>query len=119
MNQSPSSASASELEALVKRVRSAKAPDRDLDKAVWQAVASKPANDSDAAITGSVDAGVKLIESLLPGWQWKLQRHKGGEFYKATLQPPEGAAIRGYNETVPALAVVDGLLRALLEHPPK
>lgn len=118
MNEPSSGIGTGELEALVKRVGSTKAPDRELDEAVWRLFAREPGNEGDAPITGSIDAAVKLAESLLPGWQWKLQRSlKGGAFYKFTVQPPDGVAIRGYSENVASLAVVDGLLRALLEHP--
>jgi hypothetical protein len=120
MNASLSNASADELEALVRRIGRAKGADRELDAAIWHAVDLAPDSGSDTAITGSIDAGIKLVRSLLPKWQWKLQLNvRGGTFYKFTLQAPDGIAVRGRHETLPALAVVDGLLRALLEKPAK
>jgi|SRR4051794_6114282 hypothetical protein len=108
---------------LVKRLARVRAPDRDLDSAIWRSVhraasgkeAELPADP--APITGSIDAALDLLNRIRPGWVWKLQRsQKGGEFFKFTLEPPDGVAVRGYNEAIPALAVVDALLRSLLEH---
>jgi len=107
---------------LVKRLAKACAPDPDLDAAIWGTVSAAFGGQADmsaeaAPVTGSLDAALALLSRIRPGWTWKLQRSlKGGEFFKFTLDPPDGVPVRGFNESLPALSVVDALLRSLIEH---
>lgn len=123
MTPASSTDHARELEALAKRVARASGPDPELDSAIWKCVASvTPGYESDAnqqpiPITASLDAALGLVDRLLPQWRWKLQQiDKGTVHFKCTLEPRTGSPARGYHEKAAPLAVIDALLRALLDH---
>src|SRR3954466_3921831 len=95
-----------ELIDLVKRVARVRAPDRELDSAIWVTVCASLGGKADmpaeaAPVTGSLDAALALLSRTRPGWTWKLQRTQtGGEFFKFTLDPPDGVPVRGFNESL-------------------
>jgi hypothetical protein len=113
---------ATDLEALVKRVGRASGPDPELDAAIWTAIVSaEPGLAGEAGmlplpVTASLDNALAIAERVLPDWTWKLnQVDKGTKHYKCTFEPRKGSPARGFHEKTAALAVVDALLRALLD----
>ena len=110
------------LEPLVKRVGRASGADPALDAAISAAIIeaepslSGEAGKPPAALTASLDAALAMAERVLPDWTWKLnQIDKGTKHYKCTFEPRKGSPARGYSERSAALAVIDALLRALLD----
>lgn len=114
-----SSDDAPNLESLVTRVGRASGPDPALDAAIWTAVVEaepKLAGSETSPLTASLDASLALAERVLPDWTWKLnQVDKGAKHYKCTFEPRKGSPAKGFSDKSAALAVIDALLRALLD----
>lgn len=68
--------------------------------------------------TRSVDDALRLVEGLLPGWDYCLS--KGGyEPAEASLSPPRGVTEAMATMATPALALCLALCRALLAQDPR
>jgi hypothetical protein len=79
---------------IAQRAQEAKGPDDRIDRAVFELsglawlesgglLVPKP-----PLYTGSVDAVLKLIAWMLPGWQWLVHSPRGGLSFGASVQDP-------------------------------
>ena len=120
------------LEGLLEMVRMATGPDRKLDSALMRYVVWVRANDEEIAhalaeddlkpftqrrhdadavprLTGSLDAAVALVETVLPGAHWDVQA--GG---CAWIRVDDADIGDAWNLATPALALCAALLTAIL-----
>jgi len=120
----------STLEALLRRVKKADGPDRELDLAI--AVALVPdvlvsIHDRETGTnkphtywqyTASIDAAIALMQQVLPGWNWSVmsQRPRGKPMAIARIGRMIGDDVEGFDavhDQVP-LAILSALLRTLI-----
>lgn len=128
----------SDLSSLAARVAAATGPDRELDKALWEALTPHPHNlpltggfwtyGYDPPLTYSIDSSLALVEKLLPGWSWSIDTMSvpPGEWSKVKRLPRvqlaepvktkygDGVGIRAQTQgATPSLAILAALLKAL------
>ena len=115
-----------DLQALLERVEKAEGPDRELDDAIdkWKldTLLTRDTSARFALIcppyTASIDAAVALVEKMLPGWKWCVQReiHPDNWFFAYVFIVNEGTSFADHRGMAhgPALALIAALLRALI-----
>ena len=97
---------------LIAALKSAKGPDRELDKAVWRQFHA-PGMEPGSTIhfpkyTASIDAAVALIERVRPETLWAV--YSGGE---AEVDDETGTATVGARAATPAIALCIALLESM------
>jgi len=102
--------------ALIKRVESARGPDREIDAAI--AVATNEPNQNYMTYqhpyyTSSLDAAVSLCERVLPGWHIEIRGdHRFWHVQIGSLDQDKPGRADGRGRS-PALALVLAVLRAV------
>lgn len=120
------------LRSLLVRVEAATGPDRELDGRIWAATAGvtilewdgagalwkdehgglrHQRDDRIPAYTASIDAAVALVEQMLPGWGWSIER--SGQSFNGAVWDEYDFDEAGCRSAPSALLVA--FLRALME----
>lgn len=98
---------------LLERVKAASGPDRELDGEVHD-FATQTVEQYAPAYTASVDAALALVERLLPGWNWHLNRLGQP---RAVINDGPKAQFECWDNTTLPLAILAALLTALQAAP--
>ncbi len=115
----------SDLQALLSRIKRAEGPDRELDRAIYEATSRPPPagyrlGPTPASYTASVDASLALVERLLPGQALAVGTMKfdpPGVPWCCIWTTGGDPKFNGSGAT-PSLAILAALLTALLAKEP-